>query len=113
MWRADSSAAAVMAAAEYRTPWWASKWPFSPRSICMVCSTVGSATSIFWKRRDRAWSFSKMPRYSLYVVAPRHLSCPEDRSEEHTSELQSLMRTSYAVFCLKKKKHIIQIYKQQ
>src|SRR3546814_3980964 len=28
------------------------------------------------------------------------------RSEEHTSELQSLMRNSYAVFCLKKKKHI-------
>src|SRR3546814_2449498 len=28
---------------------------------------------------------------------------PERRSEEHTSELQSLMRTSYAVFCLKKK----------
>src|SRR3546814_3657148 len=28
---------------------------------------------------------------------------PEGRSEEHTSELQSLMRTSYAVFCLKKK----------
>src|SRR3546814_7114268 len=27
----------------------------------------------------------------------------EDRSEEHTSELQSLMRNSYAVFCLKKK----------
>src|SRR3546814_10171049 len=29
----------------------------------------------------------------------------EERSEEHTSELQSLMRISYAVFCLKKKKH--------
>src|SRR3546814_3780996 len=28
-----------------------------------------------------------------------------ERSEEHTSELQSLMRISYAVFCLKKKKH--------
>src|SRR3546814_7363211 len=28
----------------------------------------------------------------------------EERSEEHTSELQSLMRNSYAVFCLKKKK---------
>src|SRR3546814_9411872 len=28
---------------------------------------------------------------------------PEGRSEEHTSELQSLMRISYAVFCLKKK----------
>src|SRR3546814_5481968 len=30
----------------------------------------------------------------------------DDRSEEHTSELQSLMRISYAVFCLKKKKTI-------
>src|SRR3546814_5933896 len=30
---------------------------------------------------------------------------PEDRSEEHTSERQSLIRTSYAVFCLKHKKH--------
>src|SRR3546814_5143723 len=29
---------------------------------------------------------------------------PDQRSEEHTSELQSLMRISYAVFCLKKKK---------
>src|SRR3546814_2159294 len=29
-----------------------------------------------------------------------------ERSEEHTSELQSLMRISYAVFCLKKKKHV-------
>src|SRR3546814_1730431 len=32
----------------------------------------------------------------------------ERRSEEHTSELQSLMRISYAVFCLKKKKDKIQ-----
>src|SRR3546814_7966251 len=32
------------------------------------------------------------------------------RSEEHTSELQSLMRISYAVFCLKTKKIIIQYY---
>src|SRR3546814_1462026 len=30
------------------------------------------------------------------------------RSEEHTSELQSLMRISYAVFCLKKKKYMTQ-----
>src|SRR3546814_6988419 len=30
-----------------------------------------------------------------------------DRSEEHTSELQSLMRISYAVFCLKKKKQVM------
>src|SRR3546814_4995808 len=31
--------------------------------------------------------------------------CGDRRSEEHTSELQSLMRNSYAVFCLKKKKN--------
>src|SRR3546814_8406376 len=34
------------------------------------------------------------------------------RSEEHTSELQSLMRISYAVFCLKKKNNIKKIHKQ-
>src|SRR3546814_8668360 len=33
----------------------------------------------------------------------------DDRSEEHTSELQSLMRISYAVFCLKKKKIEMQL----
>src|SRR3546814_1664677 len=43
------------------------------------------------------------------VEGARHGSCPSlagsaIRSEEHTSELQSLMRISYAVFCLKKKK---------
>src|SRR3546814_2661277 len=41
------------------------------------------------------------------IIAP-HIDADDlvwvhDRSEEHTSELQSLMRTSYAVFCLKKK----------
>src|SRR3546814_9923943 len=35
------------------------------------------------------------------------------RSEEHTSELQSLMRISYAVFCLKKKRHDNTIYSEQ
>src|SRR3546814_6452788 len=34
----------------------------------------------------------------------RHRNSCNQRSEEHTSELQSLMRISYAVFCLKKKK---------
>src|SRR3546814_1873254 len=33
----------------------------------------------------------------------------ENRSEEHTSELQSLMRISYAVFCLKKKKQLTKL----
>src|SRR3546814_3673663 len=37
----------------------------------------------------------------------------ETRSEEHTSELQSLMRISYAVFCLKKKKNINKYNKKE
>src|SRR3546814_4085205 len=45
--------------------------------------------------RDR-WPME--PLFPLGVLAPM-------RSEEHTSELQSLMRISYAVFCLKKKKN--------
>src|SRR3546814_8775500 len=40
----------------------------------------------------------------IWTVEPGAVS----RSEEHTSELQSLMRISYAVFCLKKKKTTIQ-----
>src|SRR3546814_3653367 len=40
----------------------------------------------------------------LFDMEGVKLSFAQDRSEEHTSELQSLMRISYAVFCLKKKK---------
>src|SRR3546814_1799020 len=39
------------------------------------------------------------------VVSLHHARRAARRSEEHTSELQSLMRISYAVFCLKKKKN--------
>src|SRR3546814_9428213 len=42
---------------------------------------------------------SMIPRRRISVM-----ESIENRSEEHTSELQSLMRISYAVFCLKKKK---------
>src|SRR3546814_4019679 len=41
--------------------------------------------------------------HALYKYVPNWVGTP-GRSEEHTSELQSLMRNSYAVFCLKKKK---------
>src|SRR3546814_5791970 len=51
-------------------------------------------------------------RRSIFLCRPgrgtRPWNVPDDagrRSEEHTSELQSLMRISYAVFCLKKKTH--------
>src|SRR3546814_6337568 len=46
------------------------------------------------------YTLSLGPRLSFYVGS---LEDNPDRSEEHTSELQSLMRISYAVFCLKKK----------
>src|SRR3546814_7828039 len=46
-------------------------------------------------------------RKRLYYETMEGVLSNTDRSEEHTSELQSLMRISYAVFCLKKKKKII------
>src|SRR3546814_10160595 len=65
-----------------RTP----PWPgFAPcDSLTSIILTCGSA--------DRSATFA--------ASKP-----PSARSEEHTSELQSLMRISYAVFCLKKKKN--------
>src|SRR3546814_8009252 len=58
---------------------------------------------------------SLMIRRQARITTPRHHRRQKDRedgneldrSEEHTSELQSLMRISYAVFCLKKKKKTI------
>src|SRR3546814_8403959 len=49
---------------------------------------------------DEIW---ENERWRLLKVPPVGSNRPVDRSEEHTSELQSLMRISYAVFCLKKK----------
>src|SRR3546814_4103819 len=46
-------------------------------------------------------------------LRPGDRSSLHRRSEEHTSELQSLMRISYAVFCLKKKKTIKKLELQQ
>src|SRR3546814_2282150 len=43
-------------------------------------------------------------RASVPAMRRQGRICERARSEEHTSELQSLMRISYAVFCLKKKK---------
>src|SRR3546814_10085075 len=56
------------------------------------------------RRRDR-----QLVEHAGHVVGevpqtPRGIDGKRLRSEEHTSELQSLMRISYAVFCLKKKK---------
>src|SRR3546814_5919127 len=50
-----------------------------------------------WPRRGE-------PDYPGWAEDRRNASRRGQRSEEHTSEIQSLMRISYAVFCLKKKK---------
>src|SRR3546814_1274980 len=50
--------------------------------------------------------FAQPPRMRVHHVPVHRARASRERSEEHTSELQSLMRISYAVFCLKKKKII-------
>src|SRR3546814_8428680 len=83
-----------------------------------VCSSSGLAPAVFHRLSSRsATSLGAAPSpEALPGDAPRRplpsalagSSCRRAvhrfRSEEHTSELQSLMRISYAVFCLKKKK---------
>src|SRR3546814_9115459 len=76
-----------------------------------------------WGRRDNihkqrikilvndlgAEEFTRQVEEEWQAILPNASDVPQvelDRSEEHTSELQSLMRTSYAVFCLKKKTKI-------
>src|SRR3546814_9443504 len=53
--------------------------------------------------REASWDRSRAACRSLHRARGRR-SRHANRSEEHTSELQSLMRSSYAVFCLKKTK---------
>src|SRR3546814_803862 len=60
-------------------------WPKGDLADKAICEAIGNSEGIFTD-----------------YAAAKH-GCGT-RSEEHTSELQSLMRTSYAVFCLKKKK---------
>src|SRR3546814_8045305 len=72
------------------------------RSACTVARYCERAASE--RLRTRPQKSSSNP------VTPT----PIERSEEHTSELQSLMRISYAVFCLKKKKtDTISIHQKQ
>src|SRR3546814_8940105 len=76
--------------------------------------TLGGMYSAMMLLPDRRSGFVIMingdgdaARTVLTEVLLKHFTAPEQgrnvRSEEHTSELQSLMRISYAVFCLKKK----------
>src|SRR3546814_6473112 len=54
---------------------------------------------------EAAYRFMQQARHIGRIALTRRFLRPEARSEEHTSELQSLMRLSYAVFCLQKKKN--------
>src|SRR3546814_9033651 len=57
-------------------------------------------------REDAAWladHYEPLARTAHGLALRKSVAAAQHRSEEHTSELQSLMRTSYAVFCLKKK----------
>src|SRR3546814_6202439 len=70
----------------------------SPLSVGLVSRKKGIVSFAAEERQPRPQSTP------VRLVAPPEGSAQAGRSEEHTSELQSLMRISYAVFCLKKKK---------
>src|SRR3546814_4421109 len=66
------------------------------KKIGLHCAHASSAIVYVGRMDQRPFPFQKL-RHSL------DRQTQQVRSEEHTSELQSLMRISYAVFCLKKK----------
>src|SRR3546814_1541461 len=92
------------------------------KGLLVVVPIWVSGYVIYWiiTTLNNAFSFVVGPGYGLLIVLAaitligmlvNYMVTDPIRSEEHTSELQSLMRTSYAVFCLKKKKHIYTSHK--
>src|SRR3546814_10488542 len=73
----------------------------APSAIVPTRCVVNVARSIICPGRARA-----IERQQEALAETEAISAMASRSEEHTSELQSLMRISYAVFCLTKKKQI-------
>src|SRR3546814_4194018 len=72
-----------------------------------LCAGFGAAAALASERMhsDLAHVETLWAQALASIKGPWRINgSTEARSEEHTSELQSLMRTSYAVFCLKKKK---------
>src|SRR3546814_5688099 len=60
-----------------------------------------------WIRKPAPSTWSFWPRPNSPIPPASFRAASSRRSEEHTSELQSLMRISYAVFCLQKKNQTI------
>src|SRR3546814_4425597 len=88
------------------------------RSIEVVSAAMIPPVSSYWQsfrvialRMIASWNSSGSDRYRTHSSQYSSVCCWASRSEEHTSELQSLMRISYAVFCLKKKKHVTHTHK--
>src|SRR3546814_2080660 len=71
---------------------------------CLLAADAATAGGLAQQldrfNRERREIETQMREVALLLIED------SDRSEEHTSELQSLMRSSYAVFCVKKKKQI-------
>src|SRR3546814_8094557 len=75
------------------------------RTVALPTNAGGNANRIS-SCSTRTCRYSTVPAAHVAFAKPKATErIAAFRSEEHTSELQSLMRTSYAVFCLKKKKH--------
>src|SRR3546814_3086807 len=71
-----------------------------PRDQCLIANSISPLDSC--SRTDRIGG--SVLGYLGYAKLACAAAAIASRSEEHTSELQSLMRISYAVFCLNKKK---------
>src|SRR3546814_7432852 len=78
-----------------------------PCASCMSVSLPEACASCFTLA---ACGLERDPESGADIASTPHYHVDAQRSEEHTSELQSLMRISYAVFCLKKKKKKNKIY---
>src|SRR3546814_7558674 len=84
---------------------WIFTWSMSVVAGTHVCLRRITAKNIF----DAIARYGVTHMGGAPTVMGFLINATEERSEEHTSELQSLMRISYAVFCLKKKKSIIKL----
>src|SRR3546814_15029886 len=76
----------------------------STNSNCRSSTSATTAPRSIGSRHRSSGSENKVSLETILMIEAV-LWKASLRSEEHTSELQSLMRISYAVFCLKKKKH--------
>src|SRR3546814_7169339 len=85
----------------YARPAWRARNPY-PGMLADALVAQGVPVS------ELSYSWHPVPgekKAILFFHWPDEFFFARNRSEEHTSELQSLMRTSYAVFCLKKHTH--------